>query len=401
MCRKEPYSVPKKMDPSSKIVASTMTPGAKKLVKKDGAEIAAVELGQRLSLAEDKLGQYHPETLTCVNDLGSVNFLLQEFAEAGRQFERVVDGRAEALGADHKETLLALLNLGFAKLTPGDMPGAAACFWRVWDARKRTLGKRHPDAEEAEGYLKVSLEAHVMIADLEVSRSGDDPYENFIPNDSMVEDLRDIRKDLAELGEIIDSSHGGDVMAKLSVAATLIESGSFAEAGKQFAEAFAMTLYEEGPDSPESWMYLSSHGSTCAMRGLFERARQLVEPALAGLEATIGPSEPITAGTSSTLAQILQELKDYRGAVPLYRRALPVLIEDLGHDHKLILEERGSLAKCLVKTGDLEGAAEQYRMALKGWNSRAPKGPKAARTKKKLKAVLDRIASGGPSGRGH
>jgi tetratricopeptide (TPR) repeat protein len=388
------------MDPASKIIAASMTPEAKKLVKKDGAAIAAVELGKRLSQAEGKFGPDYPDTLTCLNDLGSANFLLQEYAEAGRQFERVADGRSEAFGADHKETLTALLNLGFAKLMPGDFPGAAACFWRVWDARKRTLGKGHPDTLEAEGFLKVGLEAHVTIAETEVSMSGDGPGETFNLWDSVADQFRDVRKDCAEIEKILGSSPKGEAMMKISVATTLLESGSFAEAGKEFAEGFAATLYSEGPDSLDPWIYLSSQGSTYALRGLYKRARQLVEPAFEGLEAAVGPSDPLVAGTSIALAQILLSLKDYRGAVPLYRRAIPVMIEDMGLANELVLEEICGLAKCLAKTGDLEGAAEQYRMALKGWKSLAPMDPKVARTKRNLKAVLDRIATGEPRGRG-
>lgn len=76
-------------------------------------EYAAAERFSRITamLREETLGQEHPDTLTSVNQFGSVLEKQRKYKEPQSMHRRAMEGRENVLGVKHPDTLASVNNL--------------------------------------------------------------------------------------------------------------------------------------------------------------------------------------------------------------------------------------------------------------------------------------------------
>ncbi len=74
-----------------------------------------------LKYSEDTLGPQHPETATCLNDMGGMYENLGKYTNAEAMFKRGLEIREKTLGPEHPFTARNLQNLGIALYPDGQI----------------------------------------------------------------------------------------------------------------------------------------------------------------------------------------------------------------------------------------------------------------------------------------
>ena len=94
---------------------------------------------------EKALGAEHPDTLSSVNNLGSLLRNKGDYEGAAALYRRALEGKEKALGAEHPSTLSSVNNLGSLLSDKGDYEGAEALYRRALEGREKALGAEHPE----------------------------------------------------------------------------------------------------------------------------------------------------------------------------------------------------------------------------------------------------------------
>jgi tetratricopeptide (TPR) repeat protein/predicted Ser/Thr protein kinase len=103
--------------------------------------------------------------------------------------------------------------------------------------------------------------------------------------------------------------------------------------------------------------------------GEHDRAKELVEQALALQEATLGPEHPGLASNLSILARAHQATGDYDQAEALYERALAISRDTLGPEHPILALDLNSLGNVHSATGDHGQAKLLFGQAVAIWEA--------------------------------
>ena len=105
---------------------------------------AAQEMGQSaLEAREAVLGAEHQDTLTSVNNLGSVLKGQGKYDEAEAMHRRALEGMEKV--PEHPDTLISINNLGLVLKGQGKHDEAEAMHRRALKASEKVLGPEHPD----------------------------------------------------------------------------------------------------------------------------------------------------------------------------------------------------------------------------------------------------------------
>ncbi len=111
-----------------------------------GLFAAARSTGERtLSLAKQRMGTDHPDTLTSMSNLASMIRAHGDLAGARKLQEEELTVCRRVLGAEHPDTLTSMSNLASTMHAQGDLAEARKLHEDVLAVRRRVLGAEHPD----------------------------------------------------------------------------------------------------------------------------------------------------------------------------------------------------------------------------------------------------------------
>jgi len=152
----------------------------------------------------------------------------------------------------------------------------------------------------------------------------------------------------------------------LNMAAGYLQSrGRYPEAQELLERALALVEATYGPDHPVTAARLTSLGALFNQGGGdLDRARTLLERALSINEARLGPDHPDTAVTLDKLALILADQGDLDDAQTLLERALASRETKLGPEHPDTAQSLANLAGVLANLGDYARARLLLERAL-------------------------------------
>src|SRR5260370_10164208 len=98
---------------------------------------------QERSLADDALGEDHPEVLTAMLDLADCLWAQGRLIAARQLEERIVEGRRRQLGEQHAATLKAIGKLAVTLAAQGNFPKARQLQEQVVAGRRSVFGDTH------------------------------------------------------------------------------------------------------------------------------------------------------------------------------------------------------------------------------------------------------------------
>jgi eukaryotic-like serine/threonine-protein kinase len=132
--------------------------------------------------------------------------------------------------------------------------------------------------------------------------------------------------------------------------------GVYHKAQELLEQALAAAHQAFGPEHPQVAQTLHDLGVAFADRGTYRSAAHNLERALAMRRTLLGPTDPEVAVTLAELGRVYQDEGQNSRAEPLHREALTIRRTVLGEEHRETAVSLSDLASVLRLNGDLAGA---------------------------------------------
>ncbi|MBL8900877.1 MAG: serine/threonine protein kinase [Planctomycetes bacterium] len=309
-----------------------------------GPEVRMVEV---LDDARRQLELLPPEDplseLAVRRNLGGAYAALGRFDDAVLQLERSVDLARREFGEQDRQCVLALGDLGEALLFT---PSAA---------RGQELLERAATAMRARAHEFATPE---LLAVLHAQMRGYQQQRQWLAGLAIAEEAIHW---IQEKG--IPSPLASDLLTTAS--ALELNRDASSERGLDWLrEAIALAEERFGVDHELTQDYRLGLAIHMEERGLYEEARQLLEPILASRRARFPRQHPNLRLPLTHLGIALRELGQHEEALRLLREALLIQLETGGEDHRDTGLIRNNLAVALRRSGQIEEAEKLLRQVV-------------------------------------
>jgi tetratricopeptide (TPR) repeat protein/CHAT domain-containing protein len=300
-----------------------------------GQYAQALEMAiKALKLSEDTLGPEHPETATCLNDLGGMYQSLGDYTNAETMFERGLVIREKVLGPEHQYTARNLMNLGSLYLQMGKYARAEPLLLRALAINQKVLG-----AETLATATSLS-NLGVLYKDMGDYAKSESYFEQVLAIDRKV--------------------HGPEnrntAMALNNLASIQLFTGEYDRAEPLLNQALAIREKALGLEHPLTGQTLQVLGTLYYKMGDYARSESFYQRALSIQEKNPGPEHPDTAITLSGLGMLYMDMGDYNKAMPLYLRTLKIQEKVFGPEHPTVAGTLERLGALYQKTGNFAQA---------------------------------------------
>ena len=288
------------------------------------------------------LGEEHPDTLACMNNLAAALHAQGDFDAAQAILRHVLATCQREEGDAHPNTLTAMNNIAEVLFERGDLASAYALEEQVLNAQRRTLGEEDPTT-----LLTMNNLASTLLAQGDCIRA----------RALLEQALTGLRRSLGD-----DHSSTLSTMSNLTV--VLGRLGDFVGARasqEQVLDARRRVLGEEHPDTLGS---MSCLAEILRGEGNLNDARELQERVLGAQRRLLGEKHPDTLTSMNNLGGTLKAQRDLDGACALLEQALAGRRCLLGEEHPDTLASMDNLASLLSERGDLDGARQRYEWVM-------------------------------------
>ena len=283
---------------------------------------AAGYLQRALADRQRLLGENHPDTLTCRDNLAGTYRAAGDLSRAIPLAEQALADRQQVLGQDHPQTLTSRNNLAYAYRAAGDLSRAISLFEQAMADRQRILGDDHPDTLTSRDNL-----AGAYRAAGDLSRA-----------------ISLFEQALADRQRILGDDHPDTLTSRSDLAGGYKAAGDLARAIPLFEQALADRQRILGDDHPQTLASRGNLAGAYQAAGDLERAVPLYEQTLADRQRILGDDHPHTLASRGNLAGAYQAAGDLGRAIPLFEQALADSVRVLGTDHPQTKIVRGNLA---------------------------------------------------------
>jgi len=314
-----------------------------KTLRAQGKSQAAIPLAKRaLEIRQAILGNEHPDTATCLNNLG---LLLQEqgdYAAARPYSEQAVKINRKVLGDENRETATSLNNLGVLLYLERDYAAARTHLEQALAINRRILGKEHPSTAVSLNWLGVLLK-----------NQGDYTAARLTLEES-----------LAINRKVLGSEHPETAVSLNNLGNLLRAQGDYRAARRFLEQSLAINQKVLGTGHAETATSLGNLGLLLQDQGDYAAARLYFDRALEFRQKTLGKGHLGTAVALNNLGFLLYTQGDYAAARPYYEQALAINKRNLGDEDPRTALALNNLAALLHSQGDTATARRYYEQAL-------------------------------------
>jgi Flp pilus assembly protein TadD len=291
------------------------------------------------------LGGDHPLTASTYNNLAANLDDQVRYAEAEPLVRKALAIRLQALGEDHPDTAIGYSQLAFNLDLQGKYAEAEPLCRQALAVRLKALGEGHPDTAQCYNNLAHSLHSQGKYAEAE-------PL---------------YRQALAVRLKALGADHPDIAQSYGNLASNLAAQGSYAEAEPLCRQALAVRLKALGEGHPDTAIGYNNLAFNLDLQGKYAEAEPLCRQALAVRLKALGEGHPDTARSYNNLAFNLDRQGKYGEVEPLFRQALAIWLKALGEDHPDTALSYNNLASVLERQGKYAEAEPLLRKALAIW----------------------------------
>ncbi|MGW4897149.1 tetratricopeptide repeat protein [Kitasatospora sp. NPDC004240] len=310
---------------------------------KQGHDARTVPLRKAvLAQREQHLGDTHPHTLICRNNLAGAYQEAGDLQRAIPLHETVLAQCEQHLGDTHPHTLLSRINLASAYQEAGDLQRAIPLHETVLAQCEQHLGDTHPHTLTSRNNL---AGAHQEAGDLDRA----------IPLHETV---------LAQREQHLGDTHPDTLSSRNNLAGAYREAGDLDRAVPLHETVLAQYEQHLGDTHPETLICRHNVADAYREAGDLDRAIPLYETVLAQREQHLGDTHPHTLTSRHNFANVYQEAGDLDRAIPLYETVLAQREQHLGDTHPDTLTSRHNLASAHQEAGDLDRAIPLHETVL-------------------------------------
>ncbi|MFQ5528001.1 MAG: tetratricopeptide repeat protein [Thermoanaerobaculia bacterium] len=312
-------------------------------------ELAEQVLRQAVEVHEKLQDTTSPELGTALDELGVIQFYAGRYPESEETLRRALALRRETLGTEHADTATSMNDLALALRYQAKYDEAESLFRESLEVGQRVLDPEHPDVATKMMNLAGNLEKQ-----------------------NQFEEAESLYREALERRRRIYGERHPEVATALHNLALMLQSLSTLERSNHRldeAEAnarLALDITQEyrGPDHSVTGQRLSLLAGIVGDRGALPEAADLSGKALAILVTGLGPNHPSTAIATGNHAVRLRRSGDLEAAEAEYRLATERCRAAFGNDHPTTAKAIGNFAVFLNGQGRYESAELLLREAL-------------------------------------
>lgn len=315
------------------------------------ANKAALKLREEnLSLRKKKLGPYHRDTLSSMNQVGLSHHALKQHAEAAKIDEETLALRQEHLGADDPDTLVSMNNLGVDYHNLKQYAKAIKLYEDTVALRKKKSGPDHQETLRSMSNLANSYAA--------VARHGD---------------AAKVREEILALQQKkLGPDHSDTLRTMQDVAASYIALGRHADAQKVREELLALRKGKLGADHADTVSTMKDLVASYEKSGAFAKAAPLHLELLAYAENRYGVDHTQAALAGVGLGRCLLKQQKWTEAEKVLRTSLAVY-EEKQPDALGVFQARSLLGGALMGQGKYPFAEPLLIQGYEGLKKRQAK----------------------------
>ncbi|KAH8722805.1 hypothetical protein GQ44DRAFT_657694 [Phaeosphaeriaceae sp. PMI808] len=309
------------------------------LYDEQGKIAEAEEMYERvLQGKEEALSPNHTSTLNTVNNLGWLYVNQGKLAEAEKMLERALQGKEEALGPNHTSTLNTVNNLGWLYRDQGKLAEAEKMYERALQGKEEALGPNHTSTLNTVNNLGWLYRDQGKLAEAE----------------------KMLERALQGKEEALGPNHTSTLSTVNNLGGLYMDQGKLAEAEKMLERA--LQGYEDalGPNHTSTLNTVNNLGWLYRDQGKLAEAEKMLERALQGKEEALGPNHTSTLNTVSNLGGLHMDQGKLAEVEKMYKRALQGYEEALGSCN---IEKYMPALNTLENIGNLYRRQEKYMQA--------------------------------------
>jgi len=337
-----------------------------------------------LDIRRKVLGEDHPDTAQSYNNVADNLNDEGKYVETGPLYQRALDIRRKVLGEDHLDTAFSYNNVAENLRAQGKYREAGPLYQKALDIRRKALGGDHPDT--AQSYNNVALNLHVQgkyveaaplyQKALDIFRKvlGEDHRDTAICYNNVAENLNAqgkyveaaplYQKALDICRQVLGEDHGDTANSYNGVATNLRAQGKYVEAGPLYQKALDIHRKVLSEDHPDTAHSYNNVAENLRAQGKYVEAGPLYQRALDIRRKVLGEDHPDTAQSYNNVALNLHAQGKYVEAGPLYQKALDIWRKILGEDHRETAITYDNVAENLRAQGKYVEAGPLYQKAL-------------------------------------
>ncbi len=315
---------------------------ASTLMKTGLLDAATEPQAQALDIRRNELGTDHPDTLSSMNNMGTLLIDHGKPTKAEPYFLAVLDAQRRTLGDDHANTLMTVNNLAGLLKVLGRLDEAEPYYREALERRRRALGDEHPNTIMSLNSLGMCLQAQGRFAEAEPC----------------------LREALEKFRRVLRNEHVHTLTSINSMGSFLQAQGRLAEAEPFFRESIEACRSVLGNEHPYTLTAINNLGVLLWNRGMTAEAEPYCLEALQKRRRLLGESHPETLISVTTMGLLLRAQGRLNEAEPYYYESMEKHRRVRGENHPNTITAIGNMATLLRAQRRFDEAERYYREAL-------------------------------------
>ena len=319
------------------VVAATLDQVLATRYRDMGLYDAAMPLQRRaLAIRRRTLGEFHPDALESLGNLGDLLDQDGKLGEAESVDREAVEKRQRVLGKDDPGTLSSLNNLGGVLQDEGK-PEQAEPYYR----EAVTRGRRVLSDDDPQTLIFIDNLGTVLQDEGKFSEA--EPY---------------LRESVQRGRRVLGAENADTLQSMGNLGELLYSEGKFSEAESILREVLQTTRRTQGEESPRTLLWMKNLGRLLGEEGKFNEAEPYLREALENYRRVAGEDNPNTISSMNTLGELLAHQGKLSEAEPLLRVSLAKSRDAHGGEDFLTLNYVSHLGELLLVQGKYAEAAQ-------------------------------------------
>jgi tetratricopeptide (TPR) repeat protein len=330
------------------------------------------------------LGEEHPDTATCYNNVAFVLNAQGRYQEAEEGFQKALAIQRKVLGEEHPSTATSYDNLARNLNAQGRYQEAEEIYQKALAIRRKVLGEEHPSTASsynnvahnlnAQGRYKEAQEIYQKALAIRRKVLGEEhpdtatSYNNVAHNlnaQSRYQEAQEIyQKALAIRRKVLGEEHPDTASSYNNVAFNQQAQGRYQEAEEGFQKALAISRKVLGEEHPDTATSYNNVAFVLNAQGRYKEAQQGFQKALDITRKVLGENHPDTATSYNNVAFVLNAQGRYKEAEEAFQKALDILRKVLGEEHPSTATGYNNVAFNLKAQGRYKEAEASFQKAL-------------------------------------
>jgi|GEM_PF-3580647 len=286
--------------------------------------------GKALEIRRQVLGENHPNTATCYDNIGVIWYKKDNYDKALENLEKALAILRQVLGENHPDIATCYNNIGVVWCDKGDCDKALEYHEKALKICLQVLGENHPD----------TANCYNSIGTAWYSKGNCDKA------------LEYYGKALKIRRQVLGEKHPDTASSYNNIGSAWWSKGDCDKALEYYRKALKICLQVLGEKHPDTATCYSNIGNAWRKKGDYDKALTYYEKTLEILRQVLGEKHPDTATCYSNIGNAWRKKGDYDKALEYFEKALEIRRHIFGEDHPSVAKTKETIRAVQRKLGE-------------------------------------------------